>query len=121
MELYLRFEHLAHGNFILSESITDYMLVEINYDVIKLKIKLDDYFDDVSIKFEEIDSSWLRIEIEQQENRWYLDVNGEKRCLIIPTDMPIELCTNYLYIGKSEVIQYIKMYTCILLILHNHK
>lgn len=106
----MKFERLALGNFILIKSITtDYMLVEINYDVIKLKIKLDDYFDDVSIKFEEIDSSWIRMEIEQQENKWILEVNGEKRYLTIPTDVPVELCTNHLYIGKSEVI-HIKMY-----------
>lgn len=107
LELYLRFEVLSYGNLIFIKSTTtDYLLVEINNDVIKLKIKLDEQFDEVSIKFEEIDSSWIHIEIEQQENRWVLEVNGEKRALIMPTDVPNELCKNYLYIGNFQVRQY---------------
>lgn len=79
------------------------MLVEIIKDVIKLKIKLDDYFDEVLIKFEEIDSSWIHVNIEQQKNCWVIEINGEKRILIMPEDIPIEICQNYLYIGNLEV------------------
>lgn len=104
MELYLRFERLSYGYLVLIKSVTmDYMLVEINNDIIKLKIKLDDYFDEKSIKFEEIDSSWIYVEIQQQINSWHINVNGEKHTLIMPVDIPINLCKDYIYIGNSEV------------------
>lgn len=104
MELYLRFEFLAHGNFITIKSITtDYILVEIIKDIIKLKIKLDDYFDEVLIKFEMIDSSWVHMNIEQQKNSWLIEINGEKRTLRMPEDIPTEICQNYLYIGNLKV------------------
>lgn len=106
MELYLRLELLARGNLILVKSIiTDYNMlsVDIYYDVIKLKIKLDDYFDEISIKLELIDSSWIHLEIKQQLNTWSLEVNGEKHTLIIPDDMPIELCISHFYVGYFEV------------------
>lgn len=104
MELYLRFELLAHGNLILIKGMaTDYMLVEINNDIVKLIIRLDDYFDEVLLPFEEIDSSWIHIEIEQRENTWFIYVNGEKRTLLMPADVSNELCKNYLHIGNNEV------------------
>lgn len=104
MELYLRFELLAYGNLISIKGMaTDYLLVEINNDIIKLIIKLDDYYDEVLISFEEIDSSWIHVEIEQQENTWIIYVNGKKRTLIIPSEISNELCKNYLYIGNNEV------------------
>lgn len=104
MELYLRFEFLSRGNLISIKSITmDYMLLEIDNDIIKLKIKLDDYFDEVLIKFEKVDSSWIHIDIEQQQNSWAIEVNGKKQTLIMPDDIPIEMCKNYLYIGNRKV------------------
>ncbi|XP_025192604.1 uncharacterized protein LOC112592664 [Melanaphis sacchari] len=104
LELYVRFEILARGNLIsIRSTTTDYMSVEINNDVFKLKIKLDEYFNEVSIKFEYIDSSWIHLEIEQHGNSWYLSVNDNKRSLIVPDDMLIELCENYLYIGNFQV------------------
>jgi len=100
----VRFGLLAHGNLIFIKSITtDYMTVTIDNNVIKLKIKLDDYFDEVSIKLEEIDSSWTHVEIEQHSNSWVIEVNGQRQTLIMSSDVPIELCTNYLYIGNFEV------------------
>lgn len=104
MELYLRFEFLSHGNLVSMKSVTaDYMLVEIDKDVLKLKVRLDNYFDEVSIKFEEIDSCWIHVEIEQRLNSWSVAVNGEKRTLIMPTDVLVELCDNHFYIGNLEV------------------
>lgn len=106
MELYLRLELLARGNLILIKSIiADYNMlsVDINNDIIKLKIKLDDYLDETSIKFELIDSSWIHLEIKQQLNTWTMEVNGEKRTLIMPYDMPNELCTGHFDIGHFEV------------------
>lgn len=104
LELYLRFELLSRGNLISMKSATaDYMSVEIDKNILKLKIKLDDYFDEVSIKFEEIDSCWIHVEIRQRKNSWSMAVNGEKRTLIMPTDVPIELCDNHFYIGNLEV------------------
>jgi hypothetical protein len=101
----LKFELLANGNLMSIKGMTtDYMLVEINNDIIKLIVKLDDYYDEVLIQFEEIDSSWIHVEIEQQENTWIIDVNGEKRTLIMPADISNnDLCKNYLYIGNNEV------------------
>lgn len=81
---------------------TDYMLVEVNNNIIKLIIKLDDYFDEAIIPFEEIDSSWIHMEIEQQESTWLINVNGEKRILIMPADESIELCKNFMFIGNNE-------------------
>lgn len=103
--MYLRFGLLAHGDLILMKTITDYMSVDISKDIIKLEVKLDDYFDEVSIKFEEIDSSWIHIAVEQQENSWFIEVNGVIRSLIMPTVIsnPNELCTNHLYIGHTKV------------------
>ncbi|XP_025406324.1 uncharacterized protein LOC112680444 [Sipha flava] len=97
LELYLRFELLANGNLMSIKGMTtDYMLVEINNDIIKLIVKLDDYYDEVLIQFEEIDSSWIHVEIEQQENTWIIDVNGEKRTLIMPADISNnDLCMSY--------------------------
>jgi len=108
LELYVRFEILARGNFIsIQSTTTDYaMSVEINNDVFKLKIKLDEYFDEVSIKFEAIDSSWIHLEIEQHNNSWCISVNDNKRSLIMPTDVLDELCENYLYIGNFSVSKY---------------
>lgn len=104
LELYLRFEVLSHGNLIFIKSTTtDYLLVEINNDLIKLKIKLDGHFDEVSIKFEEIDSFWNHVEIERRENSWIIEVNGEKHTLIMSTDVPNKLCKNDLYIGNFQV------------------
>lgn len=77
--------------------------VDINNDIIKLKVKLDDYFDEISIKFELIDSSWIHLEVKQQLNTWTIEVNGEKQTLIMPNDIPIELCTGHFYIGHFEV------------------
>ncbi|XP_026805571.1 uncharacterized protein LOC113548730 [Rhopalosiphum maidis] len=103
LELYLRFEILAHGNLIsIRSNTTDYMSVEINNDVFKLKIKLDEYFNEVSIKFEYIDSSWIHLEIEHHDNSWCLSVNDIKRSLIMPDDVLIELCENHLYIGNFQ-------------------
>lgn len=82
------------------------LLVDVNKDIIKLKIKLDDYFDEVSIKFEQIDSSWIHLEIRQQLNTWSMEVNGEKRTLIMSDDIPIELCNGHFYIGHFEVNAY---------------
>jgi len=82
------------------------MSVTIENNVIKLKIKLDDYFDEVSVKLEEIDSSWIHVEIEQQTNSWTIEINGERRTLIMSSDLPIELCKNNLYIGNIEVDTY---------------
>lgn len=105
--MYIRFRLLSHGTLIsLTNDTTDYMLVEINNDIIILKIKIDEYLNEVSIKFEEIDSSWIHIEIGQHKNTWFIDVNGEKHILIIPADLPIKLCTNNLLIGNLEVNAY---------------
>jgi len=105
--MYLRFGIFSRGNLVLMKSIAaDYMSAEINNDVIKLKIKIDDYFDEMSISFEEIDSSWIHVEIGYQKNSWFLDVNGEKRALIMSSDVSVELCNSHLYIGKSEVNRY---------------
>lgn len=103
--MYLRFELLTHGNLISIKTITEYMLIKISKDIIKLEVKLDDYFNEVSIKFEQIDSSWIYMEIEQQKNSWFIEVNGEKRTLIMPTNMSNQnkLCTNHLYIGNIKV------------------
>lgn len=108
LELYVRFEILARGHFIsIQSTTTDYVMsVEINNDVFKLKIKLDEYFDEVSIKFEAIDSSWIHLEIEQHNNSWCISVNDNKRSLIMPTDVQDELCENYLYIGNFSVSKY---------------
>lgn len=108
LELYARFEILARGNFISIRSTTkDYvMLVEINKDVFKLKIKIDEYFNEVSIKFEAIDSSWIHLEIEQHDNSWCMSVNDNKRSLIMPTDVLDELCEKHLYIGNFSVSKY---------------
>lgn len=105
LELYARFEILARGNFISIRSTTkDYvMLVEIIKDVFKLKIKIDEYFNEVSIKFEAIDSSWIHLEIEQHNNSWCMSVNDNKRSLIMPTDVLDELCEKHLYIGNFSV------------------
>lgn len=104
MELYLRFEILANGNFISTRSTAaDYMSVEINNDVFKLKIKLDEYFDEVSIKFEYIDSSWIHLEIEQHDNSWCLSVNDNKRSLMMPDEVFVELCEDHMYIGNFQV------------------
>lgn len=102
--MYLRFERFARGNLLLTKSITgdDYMSVEVDKDTIKLKIKVDDYFGDVSVKYEEIDSSWVHMEIKQQQTSWQIDVNGEKRTLILP-DVPDEICKDHLHIGNIEV------------------
>lgn len=107
MELYIRLQILSRGNLIFIKSFTtDYMSVTIENNVIKLKIKLDDYFDEVSVKLEEIDSSWIHVEIEQQTNSWTIEINGERRTLIMSSDLPIELCKNNLYIGNIEVDTY---------------
>lgn len=108
LELYVRFEILACGNFISIRSTTmDYIIsVEINNDVLKLKIKLDEYFNEVSIKFEAIDSSWIHLEIEQHNNSWCMSVNDNKRSLIMPTDLVDELCEKHLYIGNFSVSKY---------------
>lgn len=79
------------------------MSVTIENNAIKLKIKLDNYFDEVSVKLKEIDSSWTHVEIEQHTNSWTIEVNGEKRTLTMSSDVPIELCQNHLYIGNTEV------------------
>ncbi|XP_050060956.1 uncharacterized protein LOC114129897 isoform X2 [Aphis gossypii] len=103
LELYLRFEILANGNFISTRSTAaDYMSVEINNDVFKLKIKLDEYFDEVSIKFEYIDSSWIHLEIEQHDNSWCLSVNDNKRSLMMPDEVFVELCEDHMYIGNFQ-------------------
>jgi len=100
----VRFGLLAHGNLIFIKSITtDHMSVTIDNNVIKLRIKLDDYSDEVSVKLEEIDSSWIHVEIEQHSNSWVIEVNGERQTLIMSSDVPIELCKNHLYIGNFEV------------------
>lgn len=102
--MYVRFGILSRGNFFsIKSDTTDYLLIKIINDIIKLKIKLDDYFDEVSIKFEAIDSSWIHMEIGQKKNSWFIDVNGEKRTLIMPLDVPNELCDNCLRIGNLEV------------------
>jgi len=108
LELYVRFEILARGNFIAIRSAsTDYVMsVEINSDVFKLKIKLDEYLNEVSIKFEAIDSSWIHLEIEQHNNSWCMSVNDNKRSLIMPTDVFDELCDTHLYIGNFSVSKY---------------
>ncbi|XP_060872794.1 uncharacterized protein LOC132946753 [Metopolophium dirhodum] len=100
LELYARFEILARGNFIsIRSATTDYVMsVEINNDILKLKIKLDEYLNEVSIKFEAIDSSWIHLEIEQHNNSWCMSVNDDKRTLIMPTDVFDELCDTHLYI-----------------------
>lgn len=106
MELYLRLELLARGNLISIKSVIaddNILTVDINNDIIKLKIKLDDYFDEISIKFELIDSSWIHLEIKQKLNMWTMEVNGEEQTLIMPDDMSIELCTGHFYIGNFEV------------------
>lgn len=102
--MYLRFGFLSNGNFISIKSVTaDWLSVEIINDVIKLKVKLDDYFDEVSIKFETIDSSWVHLEVGQKRNSWFIDVNGEKRTLVMPADVPNDLCNNHIHIGNLEV------------------
>jgi len=108
LELYVRFEILARGNFIsIRSTTTDYVMsVEINNDVFKLKIKLDEYFDEVSMKFEAIDSSWIHLEIEQHNNSWCISVNDNKRSLIMPNDVHDKLCENYMYIGNISVSKY---------------
>jgi len=105
LELYLRFEILANGNFISTRcTAADYnMSVEINNDVFKLKIKLDEYFNEVSIKFEYIDSSWIHLEIEQHDNSWCLSVNDHKRSLMMPDEVFVELCEDHMYIGNFQV------------------
>lgn len=104
----MRFEILARGNFISIRGITtDYvMTVEINNDVFRLKLKLDEYFEEVSIQFEAIDSSWIHLEIEQHNNSWCMSVNDKKGSLIMPTDVFVELCESHLYIGNFPVSKY---------------
>lgn len=116
LEMYLRFGLLSRGNLALMKSNTaDYMSVEIDNDVIKLKIKLDDYFDDLFINIVEIDSSWIHVEIGQHKNSWFLEVNGKRRTLIVSTDVSVELCNSHLYIGKLEVDSlYMAVAYCIL-------
>jgi len=96
---------LARGNFISIQSITtDHVLtVEINNDIFTLRIKLDEYYDEVSIKFEAIDSPWIHLEIEQHNNSWCMSVNDKKGLLIMPTDVLFELCDDHLYIGNFPV------------------
>lgn len=103
LELYLRFEILASGNFISTQGTTDYMSVEINNDMFKLKIKLDEYFNEVAIKFEYIDSSWIHLEIEQHDNNWCLSINDNTRSLMMPDDVFVELCEDHMYIGNFQV------------------
>lgn len=100
----MRLERFASGNLLLAKSTSgdDYMSVDVYKDTITLKIRVDDYFGDVSIKYEEIDSSWVHVEIKQQQTSWKIDVNGEKRTLILP-DVPDEICNDHLYIGNIEV------------------
>jgi len=99
----LRFEILASGNFISTQGTTDYMSVEINNDMFKLKIKLDEYFNEVAIKFEYIDSSWIHLEIEQHDNNWCLSINDNTRSLMMPDDVFVELCEDHMYIGNFQV------------------
>jgi len=113
LEFYLRFEILDRGNLIsIRSAAADYLSVEINNDVFKLKIKLDEYFDEVSIKFENIDSSWIHLEIEQHDNSWTMSVNDNKRTLIMPVDVLVELCENHLYIGNIQVNRIKYFYYC---------
>lgn len=102
--MYLRFEILARGNFIFIRSTTtDYMSVEINNDIFKLKVKLDEYIDEMSMKFENINSCWIHLEIEQHDNSWCMSINDNKHTLIMPADVPVELCDSNLCIGNCQV------------------
>lgn len=104
LELYLKFKFPADGDLLLiKNTLNNYMLIQIVNNIIKLKVKLDDYFDETSIKIEEIDSSWIHLDIEQQVNVYSISVNGEKRTLIMSADISNELCKNNFYIGNSEV------------------
>lgn len=95
---------MVYGDVItMNSSSADYICVSVVNNYFKLKVSVEDYSYDTLIKYEEIDSSWIHLELGQKMNVWYFNVNGETQTIETPGDIPNEICHEYFYTGSRDV------------------